>query len=422
MIETATTDPPMDVADLLQLTADLVAEAAAAGRLPTASPMDYLAGEIAAEPTALHAFIQACCFAAPYGQSWVHAAGTDHPYLSLQLAAASLTEEQYRELLAAVVLADSPAVPYDYRALAAAELGRVGPGEFASDLRAAVAAHKPVQARSWAQKAALQTDGIDHLFPIPDSTPGRLATLRAASRRKTMETCGRFAERVLAGPAAAPTADWARPTFASAEAAALIRADVAAAYVRPEDYLVRWDEVLGPASTESAGLTLAEILRMILLCPEFRLPDATIRPAVVDFYRAVLKISGRSIIGLSAGVFHVEHGTAETPSYFYLGRGAVLGKGCVIDCVGGAVLGHESFLGGGFMPILVHSHKHLKDENASAASERKRILPCIVAAAAGARLPMSAVGLFEAADYLDGTPSPYPGIYAIPLTSGEVTR
>ncbi|WP_238815890.1 hypothetical protein [Nocardia brasiliensis] len=358
---------------------------------------------IKSEDTAYQLFSQLCRFEHPFAVSWVHKSGERSPYLSLELAAESLDDDRHRALLAGVVLSTSTAIPYDYRALAAEELRRLGPGEYAAALEEVVAAYQPLPARTLEAKINVPTDGIDHLFDIPETARERIDLLITASTAKTLESRYLLAGRVLGKTSVAP---------ASTDAERLIVEDAGTSMVEAADYLVPWDqEFPGPGG---AGITLAELMRIVLLCPEFKLPDAKVRPILVDFYRSVLRTGGRSIIGLSAGVFHVEHGTLATPSYYYQGRDAILGKGLVIDCVGGAILQSGSFLGGGFMPILIHTHKHIRKSGGSGASERKTIQPCIFAAEAGARFPMDAVGLFETVDYL-GKDAPYQGIRAIPL-------
>ncbi|WP_067463706.1 hypothetical protein [Actinomadura macra] len=368
------------------------------------SARTQIAGQIGSDENAYEVFGQACRFEAPFAASWIHGPGDKSPYLSLELAAAALDEERYRATLADILLSTSTAIPYDYRALAAEELLLVGPGEFTGSLEEAVDSFKPLGYRTLETKVGVPTDGIDHLFDIPDSVAGRIDVLTAASRAKTLESRYLLARRVLgrAPRAEVPTSDAER----------LISEDVGTKMISPSDYLVPWDQEF--PGENGVALTLAELMRIVLLCPEFKLPDAKVRPILVDFYRSVLRTGGRSIIGLSAGVFHVEHGTLTTPSYYYQGRDAILGKGLVIDCVGGAILQSGSFLGGGFMPILIHTHKHLRKSGEAGASERKRILPCIFAAEAGARFPMDAIGLFETVDYLEKD-TPYQGIRAIPI-------
>ncbi|CAM4105603.1 hypothetical protein NONI108955_09315 [Nocardia ninae] len=387
-----------EVSTLLRVAPDMLPEVT-----DVESARTRIATEIKSEESAYDLFAQACRFEHPYTVSWVHRPGERSAYLSLELAAESLDDDRHRALLAGVVLSTSMSIPYDYRAHAAQELVRLGLGEFAGAFQEVVDSYEPLPARSLEAKINVPTDGIDHLFTIPDSAEARIDLLITASKAKTLESRYLLAGRVL-GHTQVPAA--------TTDAERLIVEDAGTTMIAPSDYLVPWDqEFPGP---DGAGITLAELMRIVLLCPEFKLPDAKVRPILVDFYKSVLRISGRSIIGLSAGVFHVEHGTLATPSYYYQGRDSILGKGLVIDCVGGAILQNGSFLGGGFMPILIHTHKHIRKSGGSGASERKTIQPCIFAAEAGARFPMDAVGLFETVDYL-GKEAPFKGIRAIPL-------
>ncbi|RFS82439.1 hypothetical protein D0T12_26940 [Actinomadura spongiicola] len=394
------TQMTQNCAELLRLTAGTLGEVTDEQTART-----RLAGRIGTDESAYEEFGRACRFESPYVASWVHGPGEKCPYLSLELAAAELDDDRYRATLADIVLSTSTAIPYDYRALAADELLRFGPGPFTGDLEEAVDSYEPLGHRTTETKLGVTTDGIDHLFEIPDTAAGRIDVLTAASRAKTLESRFLLARRVLGR---APRAE-----APASEAERLILDDAGTGMISPSDYLVPWDQEF-PGADGAAALTLAELMRIVLLCPEFKLPDARVRPVLVDFYRSVLRISGRSIIGLSAGVFHVEHGTLTTPSYYYQGRDAILGKGLVIDCVGGAILQSGSFLGGGFMPILIHTHKHIRKSGEAGASERKRILPCIFVAEEGARFPMDAIGLFETVDYL-GKDTPHEGIRALPL-------
>jgi hypothetical protein len=102
-----------------------------------------------------------------------------------------------------------------------------------------------------------------------------------------------------------------------------------------------------------------------------------------------------------------------------MGRDAVIGKGCTIDGVGGAILQQGSFLGGGFMPILIHTHKHIRNAGEPGVAERKRVQPAVFVAMAGARLPMTAIGIFETADFTRSE-TPYEGILAIAPTKQGV--
>nr|WP_232328141.1 hypothetical protein [Kibdelosporangium sp. MJ126-NF4]CEL17837.1 hypothetical protein [Kibdelosporangium sp. MJ126-NF4] len=388
-----------DWVTLLRVPPDMLAEVANESTI-----RGPIADAIKSDEVAYESFAQACRFEAPYATSWIHGPGDRSPYLSLELAADSLAADRHRSLLADIVLSTSPSIPYDYRALAGDALVRLGVGEYADALRFVVESFEPLASRTIEAKVSVRTDGIDHLFDIPGTVQGRIDLLVAASRVKTLESRYMLARRILGDDDRAPTA--------MSAAQQLIADDVGTTLIAPADYLVPWDQEL--PGENGNRLTLAELMRIVLLCPEFKLPDAKVRPILVDFYRSVLRISGRSIIGLAAGVFHVEHGALATPSYFYQGRGAILGKGCVIDCVGGAILQRDTFLGGGFMPILIHTHKHIRGSGDSGASERKKILPCVFAAEVGARFPMDAIGLFETVDYL-GKDAPYQGIRAIPV-------
>lgn len=367
------------------------------------SAVNMVVSQIKTDDEAATLFTRACRFEAPFTASWIHGRGTRSPYLSLELAAESLEDDRYRALLADIVLSTSTSIPFDYRAMAAEKLAELGPGEYTDSLREVVASYEPLPARTREAKIAVPTDGIDHLFDIPDTVTGRLNIVIAASRAKTLESRYLLASRILGiGELVEAPAT---------EAERLISEDVRTSMASPSDYLVPWDQEF--PGVNGTNLTLAELMRIVLMCPEFKLPDTTVRPILVDFYRSVLRTGGRSIVGLAAGVFHVEHGTLSAPSYYYQGRDAILGKGIVIDCVGGAILQEGSFLGGGFMPILIHTHKHIRGSGEAAASERKRIHPCTFVAEAGARFPMHAVGLFETVDYL-GKETPYQGIRALP--------
>ncbi|MEU6573876.1 hypothetical protein [Streptomyces sp. NPDC046805] len=380
---------------------------------------------ITGDEAAYAVFRQVCTFVSPYGQSWLHQPGAEEPYLSLELARDALNADRYRSLLTEIVLSDSVSLPYDYRALAARELVRVGTNAF-TDLVAAVEGTYVAKPRTVDSKLASLTDGIDHVFEIPQTVEERLALLRAATGIKMRESrallagrvlraCGAPAEALAAVDAFEAAVRPAEESLTSAEAERLIAEDADNALVSPEDYLVGWDQELAVPGPGSAPLTLAELLRITLLAPEFKLPDATVRPALVDFYRAALRVSGRVVVGLGSGVFYVEHGADAHPSYFYAGRDAVLGKGCTIDGVGGVVLQQGCFLGGGFVPVLIHTHKHIRKSGEPGVAERKQVLPVVFAAQAGSRLPMQHVGIFETADFLDGEPSPYAGIRAIAL-------
>lgn len=393
-----------DLSSVLRLAPDMLAEV-----VDQKAAVADLRSRIKSDDAAYDVFTRAAHFERDFAGSWLYGPGENSPYLVFEVAASALADHRYRTLLAGIVLSRSAAVPYDYRALAADELHRISPGEYTDALQTAVDSYEPLPQRDRDAKLSVPTDGIDHLFPIPDTVSGRIKILTAASAAKTLESRFLLARRLLG------LDEQSREPKSEAER--LITTDVRSTMVAADDYLVPWDQEF--RFPDGLNLTLAELVRIVMMCPEFGLPDTTIRPVLVDFYRSVLRVSGRAIIGLSAAVFHVEHGTLATPSYYYQGRDAILGKGCVIDCVGGAILQGGSFLGGGYMPILIHTHKHIRNKGESGASERKKVLPCVFVAESGARFPMHAIGLFETVDYLDKE-TPYEGIRGMRVDSAII--
>lgn len=367
----------------------------------------------AGDPAWEAAFLRALRFEAGWESSWVHRAGKDSPYLSLELLGRFPAPRRIRLYWEAVTSLNG-LVPFDFRAEAAARLSRE-PGALEA-LRpevAAAASRRAVRAvRSRLEMQLLAGDGIDHLFDIPQTLEERLALVEAAAAQGVAEQTGLLAGRLagLLRVPAAPRPD-AERSFESAEAAKRIEADLACPLASANDYLVPWNALV---NLKGRHWTVAEILRIVSFSPEAKLPDRRVRRALLGFYRSVLRVSGRATIGLGAGVFHVEHGALAAPSYFYIGRGAVIGKGALVDGVGGFALESGGFVGGGFSPLLVHTHKHLKAPGDLAAKERKTILPCVFHAARGARVPMSHVGLLEMADFL-GRSGPYPGVSALPI-------
>ena len=91
-----------------------------------------------------------------------------------------------------------------------------------------------------------------------------------------------------------------------------------------------------------------------------------------------------------------------------------MGKSFYVETCGGAVLLSNSYLGGGFIPILIHTHTHIPQKEMSGISERKNILRCIFLAERGARFPMDKSLLFEAANFI-GKKTPFTGISALAL-------
>lgn len=356
----------------------------------------------------IRAFARALVFEEGFESSWVHGAGERTPYLSLDLLEVlPLGERAARARLAA--FSRSALTPFDFRAAAADILAGDTEGDPRKEFAGELTAPAP-RRRSREEMYFLDGDGIDHLFDVPRTAEERLA-LYARAAEAGAGAQRRLLARRLCGLTGVDFPAGDQRPYASERAEALIAADARGRLIRGADYLVDWNELVG---SEAGTWTTAEILRMISFSPESRLPDRRTRRVLLAYFRSVLRVSGRSTVGLGAGVFHVEHGTMAAPSYFYVGRGAVIGKGTMIDAVGGFVMEESSFVGGGFSPILIHTHKHLQAASGLAAQERKKIAACVFHARRGARLPMTHAGIFETADYL-GASSPYPGIAALAL-------
>ncbi|PIH11583.1 hypothetical protein CTJ10_12555, partial [Staphylococcus epidermidis] len=130
-------------------------------------------------------------------------------------------------------------------------------------------------------------------------------------------------------------------------------------------------------------------------------------------------IPGRAVVGIGSGFLYVEHGSEAEPSYVHIGQDAIVGKGVTLDTVGGIVLGRESFIGGGFLPLLIHTHKHITSPGASAATERLLISRTGFVADKGARYPMGVVGMFECTDYVNRE-TPFKGIRVVPIGLKEI--
>lgn len=360
-----------------------------------------LAGDMAM----IEKFDSLATFGSEHYGHYLYDKGISTPYRILDLIETfepRLRKHFYLKILSSV----EPLIPFDYQALAALGfLSAIKKGELTfneSDRRELLAlreSYSPLALRSKQVMARIKTDGIDHLFPIPKTPEDRLEIVKYASQLKAEERRALVIERFFEGLGEFQSQSAViESTMFSLQAEKMIQRDIQCSLIRPQDFYVPWTQIL--STPEYGSLTLAEVSRITLLAPEFKLPDDAVRLALVGYYRSALRISGRAVIGLGSGIFHVEHGTLCEPSYFYMGRGAIMGKGCMIDGVGGALLLSESFIGGGFMPILIHTHKHVRAPGASAADERKRLLPCVFTIESGVRFPMSRIGLFETADYL----------------------
>lgn len=357
--------------------------------------------------------------------SWVHreaSAGYWCLETLRQQGAVFSRSNLWKELLELALDPQNLLMPYDYRALLLECIADMCEASLLREwLRARLASQVLApKLRTQLDFALGQGDGIDHLFPIPgDSNSMNALVLSAAmlfGERNVATLEARF--RSALGESS-NRVEWMAPdSLVNAEVLALVDQDTGAKFIRATDYLMPWSMEL--AIDRSYSYTLAEVLRIVAMGGMSSTPDTATRSLCVAFYRNALKVSGRSTVGLSAKIFHVEHGSRAEASLFYMGRDVILGKGLMIDVVGGFAALTGSFLGGGYMPIIIHTHKHLRSAAGKASGERKEILPACFVARSNARLPMSYVGLWESADYLNSS-SPFAGIESYPLTVlGEI--
>lgn len=305
--------------------------------------------------------------------------------------------------LRSVVLSDSPLLPLDLRTSALARHDAAGGSRAALQQAWATTRTPDDEVPAAVDLLHRDSDGIDHTFDVPVEV-GRFATLLFSAARVYQ------AHRVTALLARVP--EPRVPDVPLHPLAAEIAADLTGTELVPDDFLVPWDL---PVATGPDGepLTIAEVAKALLLHPAARLPLRDLRVATVAFYRSVFGVGGRSVVGLGSGFLYVEHGSRADPSYVYVGQGAIVGKGVTVDTVGGVALGRESFIGGGFIPLLIHTHKHIRAQGGTAATERLTIQTTAFVAEAGARLPLGVLGLLECADHV-GDPLPYPGIKVVP--------
>lgn len=333
------------------------------------------------------------------------ATGSSFDYLGLEVVALVHDDDHRRDMLTEVVLSPSVLLPLDLRA-AALELLL----PLLDDAKVLVTRWKQLVGSPDTDRhldlLRRDSDGVDHVYDVPVDQNEFVALLTRASETFQADRVDRLLQRVIGNPTSTSRE-------VSPELDAVITANLRAQLLEPTDFIVSWDQVVG---TDASGgpLTIAEIAKALLVHPLAKLPGRALRRAAVGFYRTVFGVGGRSIVGLGAGFLYVEHGLTAEPSYVFVGQDAIIGKGVTLDTVGGVVLGRESFVGGGFLPILIHTHKHLRDESDTAASERRRISRTAFVAENGARFPMSEIGLFECADYLD-RPEPFPGIRVISI-------
>lgn len=331
------------------------------------------------------------------------APGHKSDYLALDVLLAIEPDDTRHDLLRSVALSRSALMPVDLRAAALRRLVHEGQGSDLVErwrLRAPSLPNLPE-----VDRLHRDSDGIDHLFDVPESGAEFADFVLGAAHAFQEFRITSLIERAVAeNPQCEQRLD---------SMGVVVSQHVADPLLSPEDYLVPWDRTL-TLDEHGQPVTIAEVCKALLLHPSTRVPNRAVRSAAVSFYRAVLGVPGRAVVGIGAGFLYVEHGSVAEPSYVFVGQGAIIGKGVTLDTVGGIVLGRESFIGGGFMPLLIHTHKHIRERGTSAATERLQISRTGFVAEDGARYPMGVVGMFECADYVNQA-VPFEGIRVVPI-------
>jgi hypothetical protein len=298
-----------------------------------------------------------------------------------------------RELLTDFAFSNNLYIPYDLRAALFATLGTDSPdGPTRHRLEVAAAQEAP----AYKDLARSPSNDIDHNFHIPADRAARDELVETAAQTAMRRTRARLARRALGAAERDPAAgDPLAPAriYVPRDAAAVFAATVLADGMDWRDFLVDWNEVLVETSEEA--YTIAEILRLLLLDPDYHLPGHAQRARADAVHLNLLKAFCGATIGLKAGVLFVEHGFRPEASFFLLTENAILGKSCVVDATGVVLIEPKAFLGGGFSPILIHTHKHMRG---GGADERKSVAPTGFRARSGSRLPMDFVGLLEVMD------------------------
>lgn len=351
--------------------------------------------------------------------SWLWSARKGHPFSrvlrSIYLCSNQKLQLQVWDILEASINLNKRVHPYDILSLL---IEMYAEFTIALDKRDSVNSKLPLLMptgspsasgrRGRTEKLSYATDGIDHMFPFPKNTDQKISLLKGFTKAANQTNIYRLLCRAFVSNGSRNEHGASSETLRSPMLEGIIAGDISSALIKPEDYLVDWD--LTCTAIKEYTYTVSEVSRILLMSHELQTPDVSLRPAVVDYYRSVLKTSGDAIIGLEAGVFHVEHGTYSPSSFFYLGPSAILGKGCKIDGIGGFVACKGSFLGGGYMPILIHTHKHI-NRGSVAADERLNFVTTAFVAERGSRLPMHSHGIIECYDLLER--SPFPGIRGV---------
>lgn len=379
-----------------------------------------------------------------YVYSWLLSEGISHDYMILdvieELSKRKLLKEDF---FIEFMLHEESLIPFDFRGkfsclfINLIKKGLINFDQASFDrLSNFLLNFKVFPRRTIEEKLGIPTNGIDHLFPIPTSLEDKLYLLDQAALYKTQEAIFKdilsFLDAIqFTVPKGIQSLIQALKSNSSVKETlsilstlengklisekvnSLIDEDVNCSLRTWNDYLVCWDQQV--VNFKGYTYTISELLRICLIAGELSYPDLLVSTNVLKFYRSTLKISGRATIGLKAGIYYGEHGISDNPTFFYMGMDSIIGKGCIIDPIGGIVMLSKSYLGGGFIPILIHTHKHILTEGNTGTDERKKILPCIFVAKQGARFPMNNSILFEAADYINKQ-SPYNGIAIYGIT------
>ncbi|MCG8023584.1 MAG: hypothetical protein JAZ02_06330 [Candidatus Thiodiazotropha endolucinida] len=306
------------------------------------------------------------------------------------------------ELLADFALSDSLYIPYDLRAASCAALGSAPRQEDVLDRINAACEQPP---RRYKDLSLSPSNDIDHNFHIPADRGERDRLMVVAADTAMRRARARLARRAL-GKTELDPADYddlaPERLYVPHNAATSFSASVTAPGLDWRDFLIDWNEIL--VETPEENYTIAEILRLLLLDPEYHLPGHNQRARADAVNLNLLKTFSGATIGLKAGALFVEHGFRPEASFFLLGENAILGKSCIVDATGVVLIEPKAFLGGGFSPILIHTHKHMRG---GGADERKSVAPTGFLARSGARLPMDFVGLLEVMDMPSGR---WPGL------------
>ncbi|WP_232035600.1 hypothetical protein [Methylomusa anaerophila] len=249
--------------------------------------------------------------------------------------------------------------------------------------------------KKWDEKLKFPSNEVDHLIDIPKDIKNIFYIFNQAIAYKMEESTVLILSKII-NKLQIGNYDLFKVGIYSAKGERIIQIDLNNSLINWSDYVVKWDQKV--ASFGEENYSIAELCKICLQLNEFNLPDFSMQFLKSKFYKAVLKISRGVILGLNSGAFIAEH-TTSNPSIFFIGRDVILGKSFMLETNGGIIICSNSFLGGGFIPILIHTHKHINSTQASL--ERKRIKLAAFVCEKGARFPMQTSFLFETVDYIN---------------------